>query len=93
LRRVRQRFSDWARSDRLAHKEERGQAHLPNLELIIVDCVISAGKAFNLTATEQLQESRGQEGGLAPALLIGSKRSDTVNDVGIEHRSDWSAPA
>jgi hypothetical protein len=49
-------------------KKERGQARLPNPELIRVEVVIAAGKAFNVKAIVQVQESRGREGGLAPAL-------------------------
>jgi len=49
-------------------QKERGQAHLPNLELIRVELVNCAGKAFNVKAIAQVQASRGREGGLAPAL-------------------------
>ena len=51
-----------------ATQKERGQARLPNLELIRVEVVIAAGKVFNVRAIGQVQESRGPEGGLAPAL-------------------------
>ena len=49
-------------------QKERGQARLPNLELIRVKLVIAAGETFNVKTFAQVQESRGREGGLAPAL-------------------------
>jgi hypothetical protein len=48
---------------------QRGQARLPNLELIRVELLIGARKAFNMKAIVQVQEARGREGGLAPAGL------------------------
>ena len=41
--------------------KERGQARLPNSELIRVEVEIVAKKTFNVKAIEQVQESRGQE--------------------------------
>ena len=48
--------------------KERGQARLPDPELIRVELVIVAGKAFNVNTIAQVRKSRGQEGGLAPTL-------------------------
>ena len=50
--------------------EERGQAALPNLELIGLEYVIGAGTAFKVEAAAQVQGSQGREGGLAPALFM-----------------------
>jgi hypothetical protein len=52
----------------LLPKKSGGQARLPNLELIRLEVMIAGGKAFNVKAIAQVQESRGWEGGLAPAL-------------------------
>ena len=47
--------------------KERGQAHLPDPELIRVAVVIVRRKAFNAKIIDEVQESQGREGGLAPA--------------------------
>ena len=48
--------------------EERGQAHLPHLELHSVEPLAFALKAFPTGSIAQVNEAQGEEGGLAPAL-------------------------
>ncbi len=48
--------------------KERGQARLPDLELTINDSENLACKPFTFAKERSTQQSRGQEGGLAPAL-------------------------
>jgi hypothetical protein len=59
----------------IALTKERGQARLPDLELIEVEFMIASGTAFNAKTIAQVQEARGWEGGLAPALIGRSKHS------------------
>lgn len=48
--------------------KKRGQARLPDPELITVVLVISAGEAPKAKLIEQAEQSGGQEGGLPPLL-------------------------
>ena len=44
--------------------------NIVNIDNVIrIEMVISAKVAFNVKATEQVQEPQGREGGLAPALI------------------------
>ena len=47
---------------------ERGQAHLPDLELIRGESLNPDGKAFKGDHTSEYRNLSGWEGGLAPAL-------------------------
>jgi hypothetical protein len=40
-------------------QKERGQARLPNFELIRLEVVIAAGRAFKVKAIAEVKESQG----------------------------------
>jgi hypothetical protein len=50
--------------------QERGQARLPDHELIGVETRDLRRRAFQHKVITQVKESRGWEGGLAPALFL-----------------------
>jgi hypothetical protein len=60
-------------------RKERGQAHLPNLELIGVELWSAPAKAFNVKRIAQVKESLGREGGLAPALQLGPSKDNSAH--------------
>src|SRR2546425_626256 len=51
-----------------AAQKERGQARLPNLELIKSSGIINAGKAFNVRATRKSKSLEVGKVGLPPLL-------------------------
>jgi len=56
-------------------RRRAGQAHLPDQELIDLATLMLIDRLERLTATVVLRESRGWEGGLAPARLPSSATS------------------
>ena len=57
--------------------DQRGQAHLPDLRAALISSVIPALNDFHGRIQTQLSETRGWEGGLAPA---GSPNSTMNSD-------------
>ncbi|HUS09748.1 MAG TPA: hypothetical protein VMZ30_04705, partial [Pyrinomonadaceae bacterium] len=49
-------------------RQERGQAHRPDLETLELRDFFNGGKLFPLRSQRKMRVARRQEGGLAPAL-------------------------
>jgi len=51
-------------------REERGQAHLPDHELIEIELELLMERLSGVRSTRKVESLTGREGGLAPALSL-----------------------